>query len=94
MHHYHDYQYEVLTIRTIRTDQQPKPIDAELWYFPPRTLPLGTPTFFRRFSGSTELEARRVVVRVPRMGHSGCASHMAAEVPQLRHYPSAEVAGL
>jgi hypothetical protein len=59
MHHCHGYQYELLMIRT---DQRPKPIDAELWYFPPRTLPSGTPTFFRRFSGATEFEARRVVV--------------------------------
>src|SRR5262249_25077644 len=59
MHHYHRYQYEVLLIRT---DQRPKPIDAELWYFPPGTLTLGTPTFFRRFSGSTEFEARRLVM--------------------------------
>ena len=59
MDQYQRYHYDVLFIPT---GERPKPIDAELWYFPPGTEPAGTPTFFRRFSGETNHDAWRLVM--------------------------------
>src|SRR5215470_10687286 len=59
MDQYQRYHYDVLFIPT---GELPKPIDAELWYFPPGAPMAGTPTFFRRFSGSTKHDAWRLVM--------------------------------